>query len=59
MKAGEPGQYYTKEELEKAPKREDVIERIDDHCATAWFMDEPENGLRPIAGFEERIKDLP
>ncbi|MDO8588286.1 MAG: DUF2961 domain-containing protein [Armatimonadota bacterium] len=60
MKAGEPGQYYTKEELEKEPNRADVMERIDDHCATAyWYMDKPENGLPAIAGFAERIKDLP
>jgi hypothetical protein len=36
------------------------MERIDDHCATAyWYLDKPENGLPPIAPFAERIKDLP
>jgi hypothetical protein len=60
MKAGAPGQYYTKEELEKEPRRSDVMERIDDHCATAyWYMDKPENGLGPIAPAAERVKDLP
>ena len=60
MKAGDGTQYYTREELEKEPGRADVMERIDDHCATAyWYMDKPENGLAPIAPFAERIKDLP
>jgi hypothetical protein len=60
MKAGDGKEYYTREELEKEPKRAEVMERIDDHCATAyWYMDKPENGLRPIAPPAERIKDLP
>ena len=60
MKAGDGTQYYTREELEKNPKRAEVMERIDDHCATAyWYMDKPENGLGPIADFDERIKDIP
>ena len=60
MKAGPGGEYYTREELEKEPKRADVMERIDDHCATAyWYMDKPENGFPPIAPFADRIKDLP
>ena len=60
MKAGEPGQYYTREELEKEPNRADVMERIDDHCATAyWYMDKPGSDFPPIAPFADRIKDLP
>lgn len=60
MKAGDGTQYYTREELQKEPNRAEVMERIDDHCATAyWYMDKPENGLPPIAPFAERIKDIP
>ena len=60
MKAGKGGEYYTREELEKERNRAEVMERIDDHCATAyWYMDKPENKLGPIASPEDRIKDLP
>jgi hypothetical protein len=60
MKAGDGTEFYTREELEKEPKRAEVMERIDDHCATAyWYMDRPENGLPALAPFEERIADLP
>lgn len=60
MKQGDGTQYYTREELEANPKRAEVMERIDDHCATAyWYMDKPENGLGPIAPAAERMKDLP
>jgi hypothetical protein len=60
MKAGDGTQYYTREELEADPKRAEVMERIDDHCATAyWYMDRPENALGPIAPVDERLKDLP
>lgn len=59
MKAGDGTQYYTREELEADPHRAEVMERVDDHCATAyWYMDRPENGIPPIAPFAERIKDL-
>src|SRR5262249_21757742 len=45
MKAGKGDEYYTREELEQNPKKSDVMERIDDYCATAyWYMDKPENG---------------
>ena len=60
MKAGKGGEYYTREELEKSPARAEVMERIDDHCATAyWYMDKAEDNLGPIADVVERIKDLP
>ncbi|HNT36035.1 MAG TPA: DUF2961 domain-containing protein, partial [bacterium] len=60
MKAGDGTQYYTREELEAQPDRAEVMERIDDHCATAyWYMNTAENGLPPIAPFEDRIKDIP
>jgi hypothetical protein len=60
MKAGRGGEYYTREELEKNPARAEVMERIDDHCATAyWYMNKPEDHLGPIADVAERIKDLP
>jgi hypothetical protein len=60
MKAGDGTQYYTREELEANPRSSNVMERIDDYCATAyWFMDKPENNLPPIAGVAERLKDLP
>lgn len=60
MKAGKGGEYYTREELEARPGHAEVGERIDDHCATAyWYMDKPENGLGPIADVAERLKDLP
>ena len=60
MKAGAGGEYYTLEELHKEPERAEVMERVDDHCATAyWYMDQPENGLPPLAPFAERIKDVP
>ena len=60
MKAGDGTQYYTREELEKSPQSADVMERIDDHAATAYFyMDRPENGLPPIAPFEDRIQNIP
>lgn len=60
MKAGDGTEYYTREELEANRDRGEVMERIDDHCATAyWYMDKPENGLPPLAPSAERIKDLP
>jgi hypothetical protein len=60
MKAGDGTQYYTREELAAEPKRAEVMERIDDYCATAyWYMDRPENGLPPLAPAPERMKDLP
>lgn len=60
MKTGKGDEFYTREELEKNPKRAEVMERIDDHCATAyWYMDKPENGLGPIAPAADRMKDLP
>ncbi len=59
MKAGDGTQWYTREELEANPGRAEVMERVDDHTATAyWYMDKPENGLPPIAPFSERIKDV-
>lgn len=59
MKAGAGDTYYTREELENEPRRSDVMERIDDHCATAyWYMDKSENGLPPLPDFKERVKDL-
>lgn len=60
MKAGDGTEYYTREKLEKNPGGCDVMERIDDHAATAYFyLDRPDSGLGPIAPFEERIKDIP
>jgi hypothetical protein len=60
MKAGDGTQYYTREELEKEPKRAEVMERIDDHCATAyWYMDKAEDALGDLAPASERMKDLP
>jgi hypothetical protein len=60
MKAGKGGEYYTREELEKNPSRAEVMERIDDHCAAAyWYMDKPVDSLGPIADAAERVKDLP
>jgi len=60
MKTGKGDEYYTRAELEANPKTEATVERVDDHCVTAyWYMDRPENDLGPIADFAERIKDLP
>jgi len=60
MKAGKGDEYYTREELEKEPNRAEVMERLDDYCATAyWYMDKPENDLPPLAPVEERLRDLP
>ena len=60
MKAGDGKQYYTREELEAAPHRAEVMERTDDYCATAyWYQGRPENGLPPLAPAAERMKDLP
>lgn len=60
MKAGDGTRYYTREELQKEPKRAEVMERVDDYCAQAyWYMDRPENGLPPLAPFAERVKDIP
>ena len=60
MKAGDGTQFYTREELEAHPERPEVMERIDDHCATAyWYMNQPENDLPSIAPVAERIQDLP
>ena len=60
MKAGDGTQYYTREELEANPKRAEVMERIDDYCAVAyWYMDKPVNGLPTLAPAAERMKDLP
>lgn len=60
MKAGDGTEYYTREELEKEPEKAEVMERVDDHCATAyWYMNKPDNGLGPIADVKDRLKDLP
>ena len=60
MKAGDGSEYYSREELQANPDKLEVLERIDDHCATAyWYMDRPENDLGPIADVDERLKDLP
>ncbi len=60
MKTGDGSQYYTREELEANPQKDGLVERVDDHSATAyWYMDKPENGLAPIAPVGERMKDLP
>jgi hypothetical protein len=60
MKAGDGTQYYTREELAAAPNRAEVMERVDDFCATAyWYLNRPENGLPAIAPAAERLKDLP
>jgi hypothetical protein len=60
MKAGNGTEYYTREELEKNPGAADVMERIDDHAATAYFyLDSPENGLGSLAPYDERIRDIP
>jgi len=60
MKAGKGGEFYTREELAEKPKLSDVMERIDDYCATAyWYMDKPENALPPLAEAAERLKDVP
>lgn len=59
MKAGAGGEYYTKQELENEQDRAEVMERIDDYCATAyWYMDSPKNNLPPIDEFKERVKDI-
>jgi hypothetical protein len=59
MKAGDGTQYYTREELEANPRSSNVIERIDDYCATSyWYFDKPENDLPPIADVSERMKDI-
>lgn len=59
MKAGDGSQFYTREELESDPQRAEVMERVDDYTATAyWYMDSPENGLPELAPFEDRIKDI-
>jgi len=60
MKAGDGTQYYTREELAADPDRLEVMERIDDYSATAyWYMDQPENKLGAIPSADERVKDLP
>lgn len=60
MKAGDGTEFYTREELEKNPNAAEVMERVDDHAATAyWYMDRPANDLGPIADWTERIADLP
>lgn len=59
MKAGESGKYYSMEELKANPQNAEVMERVDDYTATAyWYMDRPENNLGPIAGFQARVADL-
>jgi hypothetical protein len=59
MKAGDGTKYYTREELEANPRSSNVIERIDDYCATSyWYFDKPENDLPPIADVSERMKDI-
>lgn len=60
MKAGKGDEFYTREELEAAPHKDNVVERIDDYCAAAyWYMDKPENGLPALVDVAERLKDLP
>jgi hypothetical protein len=59
MKTENGTEYYTREELEANPQRSNVVERVDDYCATAyWYIDKPENSLPPIADVGERLKDL-
>ena len=59
MKAGDGTQYYTREELEANPRSSNVIERVDDYCATSyWYLDKPENDLPPIADVSIRLKDI-
>lgn len=60
MKTGEPGHYWTREELEKLdPKIGSTVERIDDHFATAyWYMDSPTNSLPPLAPYVKRVEGL-
>ena len=60
MKAGDGTEYYSREELEEHRDWARVMERIDDHCATAyWYMDKPANALPALMKVEERLKDLP
>ncbi len=60
MKAGDGTQFYTREELKANRQRAEVMERIDDHCATAyWYLDTPGGTQLPIAPFADRVKDLP
>jgi hypothetical protein len=59
MKAGDGKEFYTHAELAAHPHWNNVIERSDDYCASAyWFMDRPESELPPIAPAAERMKDL-
>lgn len=60
MKAGDGTAYYTRAELEANPKRAEVMERVDDHTAMAyWYLDKPSNALPPLAPVAERFADLP
>jgi hypothetical protein len=60
MKAGDGSEYYSREELEADPQRAEVMERVDDHSAMAWFyLDRPENGLPGLQSLAERTADLP
>ena len=60
MKTGEPGHYWTREELEKLdPKIGSTVERVDDHFATAyWYMNSPTNSLPQLAPYEKRVEGL-
>lgn len=60
MKTGEPGHYWTKEELEKLPPEHGTtFERVDDYFGTAyWYSNNPATDLPPLVPYEKRIKDL-
>lgn len=60
MKTGEPGHYWTREELEKLDSQVgSTVERFDDYFATAyWYMDSPTNSLPPLTTYAMRVEGL-
>lgn len=60
MKTGEPGQFWTRKELEElGSSGGTTFERADDHFATAyWYINSPTNNLPPLAPYKERVEGL-
>jgi len=60
MKTGDGKEFYSRDELKKAPDSSNTVEREgDDFCATAyWYMDCLTNVLPPLVPYGERISGV-
>ncbi len=60
MKTGEPGHYWTREEIEKLPPEHGTtFERVDDYFGTAyWYSDSPFHNLPELILYGKRVEGL-